>query len=358
MINSNILVIYPSEYSTKVAIYQNITTIFFKNIIHKPEDLEVFPEFTDQLDFRVNAIINDLKQNEIDLNSIKIIITRGGLTKPLKSGVYQINKKMIADLSAGLMGKHAVNLSGLIAEELIKFIPEAKAYIADAVVVDELADIARITGHPLLEKKSIFHAANHKHIARKYSLSINRHYEDLNLIVAYMGIGVSVGAHQKGKVVDVNQAFDGDGPLSITRTGTLPAGDLVKLCFSGKYSEKQILHMITHEGGLKAYLKTDSQNEIEKKFNMGDDKAIMLVNAMAYQVAKEIGAMFTVLEGEVDAIILSGEFFHFKAFSDQVTKRINKIAKISVFPTVNDMDALAYNALQILKGETNAWEYI
>lgn len=355
---SRILVIYPMEHSTKIALYKNVTLIFLKNIRHKKEELKNFRTVVDQEEYRAAAIIRELQENDIDPAGIDLVIARGGLTKAVNSGVYLVNEAMKADLRAGVQGMHAVNLGGLLADRVIKVLPNAKACIADPAVVDELDDVARVTGHPMFQRKSIFHALNQKYMARRYARSINTPYESLSLIVAHLGGGgISIGAHKNGFVVDVNQAFDGDGPFAITRSGTLPAGELVKLCFSGKYTEQEIMQLITSEGGLYAYLGTDNIDEIEKKINSDDDHARFIAYAMAYQVAREIGAMYTVLE-KVDAIILSGELFHSTYFTECLTKRIEKIAPISLYATVNDMDALVSNAVMLLNGETEAMEYL
>lgn len=284
-------------------------------------------------------------------------MARGGLIKPLKSGVYEVNDKMREDLLKGVMGMHATNLGGIIAAD-IAAMTNARAFIADPVVVDELDDVARISGHPLFERKSIFHALNQKVVARKYAKSINRKYDELGLLVVHAGGGgISVGAHKNGRVVDTNQAFDGDGPFSIERAGTLPAGDLVKLCFSGKYSEKEVMEIITAKGGLYGYLGTTSLTTIEKRIAEGDEKAAFIMYAMAYQLAKEIGGMCTVLDGKPDAIILSGELFNNSNFTRDLSRKIEKIAPIALYPDENEVDALAMNAIGVMKGEVEVLQY-
>jgi len=255
------------------------------------------------------------------------------------------------------MGMHATNLGGIIAAD-IAALNNAKAIIADPVVVDELEDVARISGHPLFERKSIFHALNQKVVARKYAKSINRKYDELGLLVVHAGGGgISVGVHKNGKVVDTNQAFDGDGPFSIERAGTLPAGDLVKLCFSGRYSEKEVMEIITAKGGLYGYLGTTSLTTIEKRIAEGDEKASFIMYAMAYQLAKEIGGMCTVLDGKPDAIILSGELFNNSNFTRDLSRKIEKIAPIALYPDENEVDALAMNAIGVMKGEIEVLQY-
>lgn len=358
MINKKILVIYPEAHFTKIAIYKNINLEFLKTIKHNLEELKKFDYITDQLELRKKAIMEELTDNEIDLRDIKVLISRGGLVKPVKSGIYEVNEVMTKDLREGVMGVHATNLGGLIADEIAKSLPEAKAYLADPVVVDELEEIARITGHPLLERKSIFHALNQKCVANEYARSINKKYEELNIIAAHIGHGgVSVGAHKNGRVIDVNQAFDGNGPFSISRTGTLPLGGIVDLCFSGKYTKAEIREMITEKGGVIAYLGTDNINEIESMIESGDENAKLILHAMAYQIGKEIGAVSAVLHYDVDAILLMGSLLNVNSFANYLTNMVEKIAKIMIYPVVNDMDSLAYKGLTILKGEAEILDY-
>lgn len=358
MLNTKILVIYPAVTKTKMAIYQNAEVSFLKTIKHKPDVLGRFKDISDQFLFRMEAIMNELKDNEIELESIKVIMARGGLIKPLRSGIYEVNEQMKEDLRRGVMGHHATNLGGLIAGEIAKNLPNAKAYLSDPVTVDELDDLARVSGYPLIERKSIFHCLNHKYIAREFAKSVSKPYTKLNLIVAHIGGGgISVGAHRQGRVVDVNQAFDGDGPFTVMRSGSLPIGALVELCYSGKYPKEAIRKMITEEGGLSAYLGSSSFSEIEMRLAANDEKAWFYINAMAYQLAKEIGAMATVLEGKVNAILLSGNILNNKKFAEEITKRIDQIAPITVYPVVNDLDSLAANGMLVLKEQAEIIEY-
>jgi len=251
-----ILAINPGSTSTKIAVYQNTTAVLIKTIRHTTEELKDFKTIADQYPFRKNIILNELQKEEIELETINAIVGRGGLLKPIESGVYEVNSAMIADLICSPLGEHASNLGGLIAADIAKSLPSAKAYIADPVVVDELQPFARITGHPAFRRKSIFHALNQKAVARAHAKSVMKSYEDMNLIVVHLGGGITVGAHEKGKVVDVNQGLDGEGPFSPERSGTLPVGDLVSLCYSGNYTKEKVKKMITGEGGLVAYLST------------------------------------------------------------------------------------------------------
>lgn len=352
-----ILTINPGSTSTKIAVFRNTKEIFLKNIKHASEELAGFNKITDQYEFRKNIILQELVNANIPKENIKIIVGRGGLVKPIKSGVYNVNKALIEDLKVGVLGQHASNLGGLIADDIARSIEGARAFIADPVVVDELDDIARISGHPLFERLSIFHALNQKAIARQHAKSVSQQYEDLNLIVAHLGGGISVGAHLKGRVIDVNEALSGEGPFSPERSGTLPAKSLVDLCFSGKYSHEEIKKMITGKGGYVAYLGTNDAYEVEKRATSGDSKAKLIQDAMAYQVAKDIGAMSTVLKGKVDAILLTGGIAYGKPFVESVSERINHIAPIFVYPGEDEMKALAMNGLMVLQGDAEILEY-
>lgn len=354
----NILVIYPEVEITKIAVYRNTSLIFLKSIRHKSEELNAFTDVVDQLDYRTNMIIQELNNNQIDLADITVVMARGGLIKPVKSGIYRVNELMKNDLKAGVMGRHATNLGGLIADKISSILPDAKAYLADPVVVDELEPIARVSGLPQIERTSIFHALNHKNVSKEYAKSINRKYEDLNLVVAYIGSGgVSVGAHHGGKVVDVNQAFDGDGPFSMTRSGSLPVGQVIDLCFSGKYTRDEMRRQITEKGGIFAYLGTKSLSQVLSMVDEGDEQASLIMDAMAYQVAKEIGAMATVLDCKVDAILIMGAIMNSRFFTSQLIRRIEKIAPVSIYPIVNDLDSLAMNGVTIIKGDAEILEY-
>ncbi len=352
-----ILVINPGSTSTKIALFQGTKEIFLKNVKHSREDIDKFAKITDQFEFRKDVILDEIENSGFSKNDIGVIIGRGGLIKPVKCGVYEVNTALLKDLKKGILGQHASNLGGLIAKDISRSIKGAKAFIADPVVVDELDDIARISGHPRFERISIFHALNQKAVARQHAKSLSRNYEDMNLIVAHLGGGVSVGTHHRGKVIDVNQALDGDGPFSPERSGTLPVGSLAKLCFSGKVTYEEVKKMITGQGGYVAYVGTNDAYEIEKRANKGDKKADFIQEALAYQVAKEIGAMSTVLKGNVDAIILTGGMAYGKKLVESITERVRHISPVFVNPGENEMRALAMNALIVLKGEAEILEY-
>jgi butyrate kinase len=353
-----ILAINPGSTSTKIAVYEGTTPLFIQTIRHTTEELEPFDVVTKQFSFRKKIIIEQVENADIDINTLSVIMGRGGLLKPVESGIIAVNEKMRHDLEFCVYGEHASNLGGLIAWDIAQSIPNAKAYITNPVVVDELDDLARLSGHPLLPRRSIFHALNQKAVARQHAKSIMRPYEDLNLIVVHLGGGITVGAHKKGRVVDVNQGLDGDGPYSPERTGTLPVGDLVRLCYSGNYTEKQVLKMIKGEGGLVAYLGTNSAYEVEQRAEKGDEYAKYIYDGMAYQVAKEVGSMAAVLHGEIDGILITGGIAHDKYFVNQVISYIHRFAPVHVYPGEDEMKALAINGLRVSSGEATAKEYV
>lgn len=358
MDNIRILAINPGSTSTKIAVYQNTKPLFVINIKHSTKELKSFKKITDQYNFRKEIILSQLKEADIDLEKIKAVVGRGGLVKPIASGVYAVNEKMKHDLSNSLLGEHASNLGGLIADDIAKSLPDARAFISDPVVVDELEDIARFSGHPLMERASVFHALNQKVVARNHAKSILKEYEELNLIVAHLGGGISIGAHKKGRVIDVNQALDGEGPFSPERAGTLPAGLLVDICFSGKYSHDEVRKMIKGEGGMVAYLGTNDAYEVELNAIDGNQKSKEIFNAMAYQVAKAIGSMSPVLKGDVDAILITGGIANSKIFVNQIISRVYKIAPVYIYPGEDEMRALAMNGLMVIRGEEVAKEYV
>ena len=352
-----ILAINPGSSSTKIGIYQNKIPIFTKNISHDIKELKKFKKISDQYRFRKDIILNELKQAEIDLDQVAAIVGRGGLVKPIPSGVYFVNEKLRHDLIHNTIREHASNLGGLIADELANSLPNAKAYIIDPIVVDEFEELARVSGHPLFKRISIFHALNQKAVARAHAKSILKKYEDLNLIVAHLGGGISIGAHKKGRVIDANQGLDGDGPFSPERSGTLPMGDFARLCFKGKYTLDQVLKMIAGEGGMVAYMGTNSAYEVELKMIKGDKEAGLICEAMAYQVAKEVGAMSTVLKCEVDAILITGGIAHSKWIVNQIIERVYKIAPVHIYPGEDEMQAMALGGQMVIEGEIEALEY-
>lgn len=356
--NTRILVINPGSTSTKIAIYQQEKVIFLKTIKHAPEDLRKYKRITDQYEFRKDVIYKELQSADVPVETIDAVIGRGGMVKPIASGVYRVNDAMRNDLLECKRGEHASNLGALIAADIAKMIPSAEAFIADPVVVDELQPLARYSGHPIFERKSVFHALNQKAIARSHAKSIMKKYEELNLIVVHLGGGITVGAHYKGKVIDVNQGFDGDGPFSPERSGSLPVGQLLKVAFSGIYSYDKMAEMIVGKGGMMAYLGTNDAYVAEREAKDGDKKYQEVLAAMAYQVAKEIGGMATVLKGEVDGILITGGIANSKWFCNMIIERVYRIAPVYVYPGQDEMGALAENALLALNGEIEIKEYI
>ncbi|MFO8055162.1 MAG: butyrate kinase [Bacteroidales bacterium] len=352
-----ILAINPGSTSTKIAVFQNDKEIFLKNIKHSTESLKPFKEITDQYEFRKKIILDELEAAGVELEEIAAVVGRGGLIKPIPSGVYNVNKKMLEDLKVGVLGQHASNLGGLIANDIAKSLPKAKAFIADPVVVDEMQPVARIAGHPNFQRISIFHALNQKAIARTHAKQQDQEYEEINLIVAHMGGGISVGAHQKGRVIDVNNALDGDGPFSPERSGSLPSGQIIKLCFSEKYTLHDMKQMIKGKGGLVAYLQTNDAYDVEKRAENGEEKAALIQEAMAYQIAKEIGALSAVLEGKINAILLTGGIAYGKSVVESIKKRVKHLAPVFVYPGEDEMKALAMNGLRVLKGDTEPLNY-
>ena len=352
-----ILVINPGSTSTKIAVYMNGNVIFLKTIRHSVEELSKFKKITDQYEYRKNIIYEELKNAEIRLDLIRIVMGRGGQIKPIPAGVYRVNEAMKRDLLKNRQSEHASNLGALIADDIAKNLPSAQAYIADPIVVDEMEPIARFSGHPLFKRVSIFHALNQRAIARAHAKSINKKYEELNLIVAHLGGGISVGVHSKGRVIDVNQALDGDGPISPERSGTLPTGSLLKMAFSGEYTYDEMKSMVSGKGGLFAYTGLNDAYEVEKAAMGGDQKSLEVMEAMAYQTAKEIGAFSTVVNGDVDAILITGGMANSKWFTNMIIERVHKIAPVYIYPGEDEMHALAENAAMLLSGEIEAKEY-
>lgn len=344
-----ILTINPGSTSTKFALFKGNEEILGDNITHSNEELAPYEKMVDQFEMRKSIIVNHLSEQNINLSDIDAVVGRGGLLKPIPGGTYKVNKAMIDDLHAAEMGEHASNLGALIAKAIADE-ADCESYIVDPVVVDELDNIARYSGNPLIPRKSIFHALNQKRTARMVADKIGKDYENCNLIVVHMGGGISAGVHVNGKVVDVNNALDGDGPFTPERSGALPAGGLVGLCFSGKYEEKQMRKMIKGEGGIVAYLGTNDLRVVESKIQEGDSQANMIYQAMAYQIAKEIGALATVANGKIDAIALTGGIAYSEKFTSLIEQRVNFIADVVVIPGENELEALRDGAIRVLDG--------
>lgn len=351
-----ILVINPGSTSTKIAVFNDEKSVFVRSIRHTVEQLSVFPTIMSQFDFRKSLVLEELRTNNISLD-FDAIIGRGGLVKPIKGGVYEVNDAMKKD-TLNAMKSHACNLGGLIAAELSGKIDGCRAFIADPAVVDEMEPIAKLTGSPLMNKMSVWHALNQKAISRRYAKEHGKKYEELNLIVAHLGGGISVAAHSMGRAIDVNNALDGEGPFSPERAGSLPSGQLVELCFSGKYSKDEVKKMLVGKAGLAAHLgSTDVQKIIEKINSEGFPKAVDVLNAMSYNIAKSIGALSTVLKGKVDAILLTGGIAYNEFVTDEIINRVSFIAPVHIYPGEDEMEALALNALYALNGEVDVIKY-
>lgn len=352
-----ILTINPGSTSTKIAVYADETPLLVRNIRHSVEELSHFPRIIDQFEFRKNLVLEALEENGIPFR-FDAIVGRGGLLKPIPGGVYEVNDAMLDDI-ANAMRSHACNLGCLIASELAALLPGCRAFIADPGVVDELDEVARITGSPLMPRITIWHALNQRAIARRYAAERTAaspqeppvRYEDLNLIICHLGGGISVGAHRHGRAIDVNNALDGEGPFSPERAGTLPAGPLIDLCYSRRFRKDELKKRISGHAGLAAHLGTTDIPAIVRSIEAGDRKAELVLEAMIYQVAKSVGAAAVALYGEVDAILLTGGIAHSDYVISRLKKRVSFLAPVHVYPGEDELEALALNVLAALRGE-------
>lgn len=351
-----LLIINPGSTSTKIGVYEDENPVIVETLRHSAEEIDKFDSIYEQFQFRKDVIIEILKEKSFDLDSLDAVIGRGGLLKPIEGGTYSVNETMLEDLKIGKLGQHASNLGGILANEIAKGF-NVPAFIVDPVVVDELEEVARVSGIPEIKRISIFHALNQKAVAKRYAKDINKKYESLNIIVAHLGGGISVGAHYNGRVIDVNNALDGEGPFSPERSGSLPVGDLAKMCFSGKYTYEEIKKMINGRGGFVAHLNTNDARAVAQAMNDGDKKAELILKAMAYQVAKEIGKCSVVLHGKVEAIILTGGIAYGKEIVQLIKERVESIAPVVVYPGEDELLALAQGGIRVLNGEEVAKEY-
>ncbi len=352
----HILAINPGSTSTKLAIFENDKPIFQKSVKHDTKEIAGFNHILDQYDFRMQSIMNAIEASQIDLKTLDAVVGRGGMLKPIESGTYHVNQDMLDYMKIHPRGEHASNLGCLIAKKIADPLG-IPSYIVDPVAVDEMEDIARYTGMPEIKRDSLFHALNQKAVALKVSKDLNKPYRDLNLIIAHLGGGISVAVHHHGRVIDVNNALDGDGPMSPERSGSVPLGPLYKMVFSGKYTLKEIQRKNYGQGGLVAYLGTNDGVEIEKRIQSGDEKAKFIHEVMCYQISKEIGSCSTVLKGKVDAIVITGGLAYGKRTVDLIKERVEFIAPVLVYPGEDEMEALALGALRVLKGEEQAKSY-
>lgn len=359
---NRILVINPGSTSTKIAIFENGATIYKETLRHSAEEIAEYPNISSQKDFRYKTIINALDKAGVPVESLDAVMGRGGLVKPNKAGTYSVNDKMIADLSNAIYGEHASNLGAIIADTIAKEAvakgkSSCRAFIADPVTVDELSDLARMTGHPKFPKQSVFHALNSRAVVRRYAKEVGKSNADLNVIVAHLGGGVSVSLHEHGVTTDVNDALNGEGPFSPERTGGVTALTMAKICFSGEYTYDQVKKMIVGEGGAVAHLGTNDFFKVENDYNAGDPATIKFVDAFAYHVARAIGGLSTAVSGKVDAIILTGGIAYYKHLCEMIKDRVEFIAPVVHYPGEDEMQSLADCAEMVLSGEVEAREY-
>ena len=351
----SILVINPGSTSTKIAVFEDEKPIMLRNIHHSAEQLAQFEKITDQREFRRELVVKELEYLGIPMQ-FDIIMGRGGLARPVTGGVYRVNEKMCEDTYHAIR-KHACNLGCIIAYELAQRIPGCLPLIADPGMVDELDDVARISGSPLMPRICIWHALNQKAIARRFAREYGKRYEDLNLIICHLGGGISVAVHRKGLAVDANNALDGEGPFSPERAGTLPAASLIHLCYSGKYTKEELLKRISGKAGLMAHLGTTNVKELLGRIERGDKEVELLIDAMIYQTAKTIAGCSAVLYGQIDAILLTGGIAYSDYITSRLRKRIDFLAPVHIYPGEDEMQALALNGLAVWRGEREMKEY-
>ena len=350
------LIINPGSTSTKIGVFEDETLLFEETLRHSTEEIAQYASIVDQKDFRKEIIMNLLKEKNFDIHSLQVVVGRGGMLKPIPGGTYAVTDELLEDLKIGKQGQHASNLGGILAREIGDSIG-VPSYIVDPVVVDELMPIARYSGVPELPRTSVFHALNQKAVAKRFAKEKNVAYDSLRLIVVHMGGGVSVGAHEKGRVIDVFNALDGDGAFSPERAGAVPSGALIRMCFSGEYTEKEVYKKIVGGGGFNAYLGTNDMRDVAKMIDEGDTHADEVREAFILQVCKNIGSMSCVLKGKVDAIIVTGGIAYNKAVVDKMEERAGFIAPFTVYPGEDELLALAQGALRVLNGEEKAMEY-
>jgi len=350
------LIINPGSTSTKIGVFEDETLLFEETLRHTTEEISQYASIADQKDFRKKIITDLLEKKDFDIKSLNVVVGRGGMLKPIPGGTYAVTDDLLADLVVGKQGQHASNLGGILAREIGDSIG-VPSFIVDPVVVDELMPIARYSGVPELPRKSVFHALNQKAVAKRYAKEQGGPYESLNLIVVHMGGGVSVGAHEKGMIVDVFNALDGDGAFSPERAGGVPSGALIDMCFSGEYTKKEVYSKIVGKGGFNAYLGTNDMREVMKMVNEGNEKAAEMVDAFTFQVAKDMGSMACVLKGKVDQIIVTGGIAYNAPVINALKERAGFIAPFTVYPGEDELLALTQGALRVLNGEEEAMKY-
>jgi butyrate kinase len=364
-----VLVINPGSTSTRLALYSGQTQLFAERIGHSTEELARFPSVIGQLEFRrqtIQGLLDDRVEKQ--LRKLRAVIGRGGLLHPLPSGVYRVNEAMMRDLRAARYGDHASNLGALLADSLGRNYG-VEAFIADPVVVDEMNQLARYTGLPQISRRSIFHALNQKATAKKAAAKLGIAYQDSNMIVAHLGGGSSVAVHESGRVTDVNNALDGDGPFSVERAGRLPSGDWLRYILSNSEDPGDLQERLTGRGGLVAHLGSNDLELIDQAINAhlenrrvseGPDGArcLEVIQAMCYQVAKEICSLAAVVNGKVHAVVLTGGLAWNQRVVEQVRQRVSFLAPFLVFPGENEMEALAMAAVEVLAGREPVREYL
>jgi butyrate kinase len=350
-----ILVINPGSTSTKVAVYKDERPVLLRNIRHTAEELQQYPTSFDQLPLRQSKIVQTLEEEGIPFK-FDAIVGRGGLTHPIPAGVYRVNEQMLHDTRTAVR-QHVCNLGCHIAAALAAELDNCSAFIADPVIVDEMCPEARICGSPSMKRSSVWHALNQRATARRHALAIGRRYEELDLIVAHLGGGITIGVHHHGRTIDVNNGLDGEGPFSPERAGTLPSADLIRMCFSGQYSEEELLRRVAGKAGLVAWLGTSDTREILDRIEAGDEKAKLIMDAMIYHIAKGIAAQAAVLCGCYDAILITGGLAHADYITSRLRERVSFIAPVHIYPGENEMEALAENALAVLRNQREVLEY-
>lgn len=350
-----ILTINPGSTSTKVSIFRDEEEIKSNKIYHKDEELKKFKRIIEQYDYRLNLITDWLEKENIQIDSLRAVVGRGGILRPIPGGTYIVTEKMIEDLRIGIGAEHAANLGGILAKGIADK-ANVPAFIVDPVSVDEFEEVARISGLKEIERKSQIHALNIKAVSYRRAKELNKDLKDLNFIVAHLGGGISVAPVRGGRMIDVNNASE-MGPFSPERTGGLPVGDLVRMCYSGKYTFEEMKEKIKGKGGLVSYLGTVDAKEVEKRIADGDKYAKLIYDAMIYQIGKEIGMMATVLKGKVDNIILTGGLAHSEYLVENLKEMISFIAEVIVYPGEDEMKALNQGALRVLNGKEEAKIY-
>lgn len=351
-----LLVINPGSTSTKTAVFEDEAPLFVDTVRHLASELARYARISDQYPARKDAILSCLAEHGVALSSLSATVGRGGILPPLASGTYRIGEKMLAALRDPGILDHASNLGAPLAHE-IALLAGVPAFTVDPVSVDEMDDVARITGLPWVQRRSLSHALNIKATSRRVAADFGRPYAELNLVVVHLGGGISVTAHRRGRMVDVNNAADA-GPFAPERCGSLPMNATIEMCFSGRYSEREMKRFVLGAGGLVAHFGTNSTLDVERMIAGGDTRARLVYEAMAYNVAKEIGAMATVLKGEVDAIVLTGGIAHSQMLVGWIKERVDFIAPVLVYPGEDEMLALAQGALRVLRGEEEAREFV